>query len=107
MKEQEGDPQSRGAPNQQNAERMPAPQPQRAFETGRFFLEIGGEHATGEGDLVVTWIGLQGREDCRWELGCEEAVCSYQKLGSQLDEQGRRGRDKAGKERVQKGRVDG
>ncbi|MQM00978.1 hypothetical protein Taro_033725 [Colocasia esculenta] len=66
VKEQEGKPQSRGAPDQESEGGMPAPRPQRAFENGHFFLEIGGEHVIGEGDLVVTWIGLQGSEDCRW-----------------------------------------
>ncbi|MQL78798.1 hypothetical protein Taro_011244 [Colocasia esculenta] len=82
MKEQEGKPQPRGAPDQKSAGRMPAPRPQRAFKSGHFFLEIGGEHATGEGDLVVTWISLKSGEDSRWELRCEEAVCRREELGS-------------------------
>ena len=93
MKEQVGKPQSRGAPDQKGEGSMPAPRPQRAFESGRFFLEIGGEHATGEGDLVVTWISLKSGEDSRWELGCEEAVRRREELGSQLDQQRRRGWD--------------
>ena len=107
MKEQEGDPQSRGAPDQQSAGRMPAPRPQCAFESGCFFLEIGGEHATGEGDLVVTWISLKGGEDSWWELGCKEAVRRREELRSQLDQQRRRGWDQTGKEGIQEGWVDG